>query len=272
MSIRLAASLLAAAGLAATALTGATPVAAQKTTEPFRLQHLLDSRIDESSGLETAANFRETLYTHNDSGDSARFFAVGRGGLTKALYTLRGADFRDWEDMAAGPNKTLWFADIGDNGRRRSAVSVYRVPEPTRLVSVNVPWTRYDFRYEDGESYNAEALLVHPTTGVLYIATKQKSGAAVYRAPLRLKTSGYNTLTRVSGAPPMVTGGNFSPNSKRLVLRTTELAYVYSHIGGAASVIDLPIGGESVTFSRNGADLLVGREGSSSPVWRVPTS
>ena len=263
ISCATAAAALAATGLPASGLadTGAAP----------RLnRYLLDARIVESSGLETAGNFRRVLYTHNDSGDSARFFAVGATGRTRAVYTLANAEFRDWEDMSAGPGGKLWFADIGDNGRQRTSVSVYRVREPTTLVSDRVPSRRFDFRYADGQSHNAEALLVRPSTGVLYIATKQSTGAALYRAPRHLSPYGYNMLTRVAAAPAIVTGGDFSHDGERLVLRTGQAAHVYRHIGGSARLVDLPIGGESVAFTRHDGALLVGKEGSKSPVWRVP--
>ena len=40
--------------------------------------HYKDARIKESSGIETSTRFRTITYTHNDSGDTSRFFAIGR--------------------------------------------------------------------------------------------------------------------------------------------------------------------------------------------------
>jgi hypothetical protein len=260
--------LVSATVLAATGVAGTS--VAQTAPSPTIDRYLSDYRIVESSGLETARNFASILYTHNDSGDTARFFAVGADGLTKAVYTLQGAGARDWEDMSAGPGALLWFGDIGDNNRLRTFVSVFRVPEPTKLVSANLPWTRFDFRYADGLAHNAEALLVNPVTGRLYIATKQSTGAAIYRAPRPLQASGYNMLTRVAAAPPIVTGGDFSQDAQQLVLRTSAVAHVSNDIGGPATAVNLPIGGESVAFTRDNAALLVGKEGANSPVWRVP--
>jgi hypothetical protein len=58
-----------------------------------------DSQIDESSGLGTSSYGDGIVYTHNDSGDTARFFAVNSSGATVAIYTLKGATAHDWEDM-----------------------------------------------------------------------------------------------------------------------------------------------------------------------------
>src|SRR3990170_1446604 len=115
-----------------------------------------DDRITESSGLAASRKYRGVLYTHNDSGDGPRIFAIGPHGHTRAVLSLSGAGARDWEDIAAGPNRTLWCADIGDNAETREDVQVYRVREPDRLRSQSVDWTRYYLDYPDGR-HDAEA-------------------------------------------------------------------------------------------------------------------
>jgi hypothetical protein len=97
------------------------------------------------------------LFTHNDSGDDARFFAVDDSCRTLATYVLPGVDSSDWEDMARGPGPdgkpVLWFGDIGDNAMMRSEVVVQRVAEPeVRRAAKPVPVTSVAFRfaYEDG--------------------------------------------------------------------------------------------------------------------------
>jgi hypothetical protein len=251
------------------------------TRFPGVLLSYQDARINESSGLAAAAGHPGVLYTHNDNGDSARFYAVGGDGLTAAVYTLPGADAVDWEDMAAGPLNTLWFGDIGDNDSNRGFISVYRVTEPRRLTSRPVAWTRYDFQYADVRAHNAETLLIRPTSGRLFIATKQTNEAVLYRADRRLSTGGYNTLNAIADIPSVITGGAFSHDGRSLVLRTYSKAYLYQGSTASSSsvadmistiptVLAMPTGGESVTFTRDDRYLLVGREGRNSPVWALP--
>src|SRR6185437_12662303 len=101
-----------------------------------------DSQIDESSGLGTSSYGDGIVYTHNDSGDTARFFAVNSSGATVAIYTLKGATAHDWEDMETGTDASgkpvLYLGDIGDNSAKRTEIDVYQVPEP-RGPSANVP-------------------------------------------------------------------------------------------------------------------------------------
>lgn len=208
-------SLVAAVTLAAIFLGTATPSQAAGSSAKL-LFRFKETRIVESSGLARATNFHRILYTHNDSGDSARFFAVNWTGHTRAVYRLRGATAHDWEDMANGPNSTLWLGDIGDNHSVRDYITVYRVKEPTKLVSRAIRWTGFNLCYPGGKAHNAEALLVRPRSGRVYVVTKQSSGAGVYRAPKQLSASHCNSLTRVADAPAIITAGDFAPDGSRL--------------------------------------------------------
>ena len=267
---------------AATVLAGIvlTPPAHATSTAPLARKsavnrHLSDGRIVESSGLARSTYARPLLWTHNDSGDSARVFAVGRDGTTRAVLRLRGADAVDWEDISTGPDHTVWVGDIGDNGWDRDHVTVYRFREPRSLKSGAGRATAYDFTYPDGPR-DAEALLVRPDNGRVFIVSKDDNGGAVYRAPRRLSTSTVNKLQRVTDAPATVTGGTFAPDGKSLVLVNYTRAYTYAGIGGAAqsdtSKVNNSAQGESVEISRDGRRMFLGQEGSDSPVYAVPYS
>src|SRR3954451_10421792 len=84
----------------------------------------------ELSGLVASPAQRGVLWTHNDSGDAPRLFALRSDGSAIATVAVRGAQAVDWEDLAAGPDGSLLVGDIGDNDAARDSVTVYRVPEP----------------------------------------------------------------------------------------------------------------------------------------------
>ena len=195
---------------------------------------LQDDQIREGSGIAVSALHRDIVFIHNDSGDDARFFAIGPNGATRATFTLSGAGSWDWEDMSTGPNNTLWFGDIGANQLGREDIAAYRVREPRTIASRTIAWTRFNFVYADGQSHNAEAFLVHPKTGRVYVVTKAESGAGVYRAPKQLSTAHNNVLRRIASAPTKITGGAFTPDGKRIVLRNWGTAFFYKKFGGHA--------------------------------------
>jgi hypothetical protein len=151
-------------------LLGSAPAIAAGP-QPFRFQ---DPDIIESSALVVSGDL---FYTINDSGDSARVFAVDGSGRTVGV-TSYDADVTDVEALALGPQDTMWVGDIGDNDAKRSHVTVYEMPEPGRGDQTVTP-TAYDLVYSDGPR-DAETLLVHPLTGRLYVVSKGLLGGTVY--------------------------------------------------------------------------------------------
>jgi len=266
---RLKITLLGAAVLVVLTGTAASPA----PIEPRRLFAFADQRITESSGLAVSARHNGVIYTHNDSGGEPALYAIGPDGRTRAVLTLRGAAARDWEALAPGRDGTLWVGDIGDNGPWWDEIRVYRVREPSTLRSADVAWTRYRLRYEDGR-HNAEALLVDPRTGQLFVVSKQRSGAGVYAAPRKLRTDVVNVLRRVADAPRTVTDGAFLPDGQRVVLRGYDSATVLDRGWRRLSTFAVPLQrqGESLAVVPDGAAVLVGSEGTGADVWQVPLS
>jgi hypothetical protein len=233
-----------------------------------------DPRIAESSGLAASVRHPGVLWTHNDSGDSARLFALGPDGRVLATVRLAGVDARDWEAIAAGRDDAgrpaLFVGDIGDNLGSQRSVSVYRITEPAALRDATVPARRYRLRYADGP-HNAEALLVDPRSNRLYVASKQDEGGGLYQAPARLRSDQVNVLRRIAAVPATVTDGAFAPDGRTFVLRTYLDAHVYTAQGRPLDTFGLPLQrqGESITYSRDGRDVLVGSEGLRSEIWRI---
>ena len=265
-----------AAALAAVLLAGvALPASAQPVEGAEVAVRLQDPRIQESSGLALSRRHPEVLWTHNDSGDGPRLYAVGADGQTLATLTLAGVQARDWEALAAGRDDqgrpALFVGDIGDNLDQWPEVAVYRVTEPARLGDATVAAVRYRLGYADGPR-NAEALLVDPRSNRLYVATKEPDGGGLYRAPARLRTDRLNMLHRVARVPPLVTDGAFAPDGRSFVLRDYQGAFAYTAAGRRVGELPLPpqYQGESITVSPDGRSVLAGSEGPDSEVWRVP--
>ena len=70
----------------------------------------VDGRIHEASGLAASRRHAGVVYTHNDSGDGPRVFALSAAdGALLGEYEVRGrpgaaaVEAHDWEDMAVGP-------------------------------------------------------------------------------------------------------------------------------------------------------------------------
>lgn len=85
--------------------------------------NILTKTLEETSGL---AQRSGVLWTHNDSGDKARIYAIDtKGQIQKTVTVANGHNF-DWEEMAHD-HQFLYVADIGDNFAQRDELYLYRV-------------------------------------------------------------------------------------------------------------------------------------------------
>lgn len=265
-----AAALLTAAAVA-TSAAYAPPAAAQDDVI------LTDPRITESSGLAASRQHDDVYWTHNDSDDGPYLYAVdGKTGRTLATITLRGiGEPRDVEAVSLGPGNQLYVGDIGDNmDGSWSYVWIYRFPEPKQLKDATVDAVQYEAQYEDGPR-DAEALMVHPKTGRVYVVSKKKDGgAAMYAGPEELSTASMNIFRRVAPINLWVTDGAFSPDGTRMALRSYFGGRMYRFENGKPEEdgrLDVPVQkqGESMTYTADGSAIVFGSEGEQSDlIWR----
>ena len=257
-----------AASVASVVVSMAVAAAVAGPTELFRLQ---DPALEESSGLAVSARHEGVVWTHPDGGSVAEVMAVDGRGRTVATVRLRGIDPYDPEAMAPGRDDNgrpaLFLGDIGDNRARRSDISVFRLVEPRRLVDQTVEADWFRFTYPDGPR-DAEALLVDPRDGRIWVATKDVFGGGLYRAPARPRTDRTNLLERVGDVPGLITDGAFLPDGG-FVLRSYTTAFRYDELNrlGGKSVLPVQEQGESLAI--DGDRLLVGSEGMRSAVYAV---
>ncbi|MFD7890973.1 WD40 repeat domain-containing protein [Streptomyces albidoflavus] len=236
-----------------------------------------DPRITESSGLAASRRHPGVYWTHNDSDDGAFLYAVdSRTGKTVATVTMTGVgEPRDVEAISLGPDGNLYVGDIGDNlGGTWDHVWIYRLPEPAELRDQTVAATQFTVQYEDGPR-DAEALMVHPKTGRVYLASKKQSGGRLYAGPEKLSAQGVNVFRPTGADVDWVTDGAFSPDGSELVLRSYLGAKAYDWKGdgslGEPRRLSAPLLGqsESVTYTADGTGLMYGAEGTRSRVVRV---
>lgn len=244
---------------------------------------LKNRALDEASGVAASRTHPDVFYLHNDSGDSARLFVIDGHGGDLGVLEVAGADAVDWEDVAVGPcdsKSCIFIGDIGDNDTERESYDLYRLPEPARFVG-DKPLTaeRFSFTYPDGP-HDAETLLVHPTSGAVYIVTKVHHGASsLFAFPVPLKSGAVLTPIGELAPPegnPALTGGDIHPEGDGVLLRSKNRLFFYELAGddvkGALSTPPCvaPLAneeqGEAVCWLASGRGYLTVSEGAGSPV------
>lgn len=256
---------------------------------------IANPEITEASGLASSVRDPGVLWVHNDSGDSARVFALGTDGATRATYSLAGATAIDWEDMAVGPGPVvdtsyLYLGDIGDNAVARSEIVVYRVAEPEVIgdpgaASLGSVATLH-LKYPDG-AHDSEALFVDPVNGEMYLIQKLLTGGPVgiYRAPANLADGSVTTLTKVStlslpaGFPNAVTAADFSADGQAIAVRTYGSVLLWFRSPGktpAETLVAVPcrgpvpqeVQGEAIAFDTDGRRYVTVSEGATPTLHR----
>ena len=209
--------------------------------------------LREASGIAASKCQMDVFWVHNDSGDEALLYAIDAKGKHLGVWKVGEARNRDWEDIAAVRSDGKCFVligDIGDNGRKHERLAVYRVEEPTVAEQSSTSSARspistatadVSYMTYPNERHDAEALLVHPTSGEVYLATKSSNTPShVYKFRPRFEGE-TQTLTKVGEitVPAIpngsITGGDISSDGQRLVLCDYFAGYEWTLPDGSPS-------------------------------------
>ena len=196
--------------------------------------------LREISGVAASRQNPDILWVHNDGkgGDSRLVFAVSTSGKLAALVGFP-IKVDDLEDIAIGPGpKTgadyLYLGDIGDNDERRGEIRVVRFAEPqvseARGGQIEVEAAE-EFRltYPDGP-HNAEALIVDPLNGDLFIVTKENRNARLFTCPAsRLEDKVVAKLKFLRSLDiHRVSGGAIARDGSQIILRREDKGWLWN--------------------------------------------
>jgi hypothetical protein len=191
-----------------------------------------DPRLNELSGLAVVG---DGLWAMADGGRRVALHRLDPETCAVVESRTAAVDPYDAEDLAAGPDGSLWVGDTGDNDRRRASVAVIVVPARGEPVL-------HRLTYPDGP-HDAEALLVG-ADGVPTVITKEVGRAGVYRPETGLDGVGPTPLVHVADVdlPPSdspggplgglgsrtVTGAATSADGAVVALRTYTDAWLFA--------------------------------------------
>lgn len=298
-------ALLAAGGLAVSVLAACSaPVvhaACSRNLIASSSPAVTDPALVEISGIAASRRNAGIWWVHNDSGDSARVFALDETGAVRATLSLPGITAIDFEDVAVGEGPVagspyLYVGDIGDNAAARSEILVHRMPEPavattgtTTGTIVGVETLR--LQYPDGPR-DAESLAIDPLSHSILVIAKSLTGGAqtVYRASTSIAAgsattmSVVGTVTTTAGLAGAITGADVSADGLQLAIRTyggvrliarnASLPLDRFVSGGTGSVtcagpVPVEVQGEAIGFRSDGRGYTTVSEGSGAVLHRA---
>ena len=229
------------------------------------IARVVSEPIGEMSGMVKSRRRENVYWVHNDSGDSARIFAITAEGKsilpTYSKFTLYGdveedgkeqwqefevlyASNVDWEDIAVDENY-LYVADVGNNGNARRDLVIYMLSEidptaSTRTAVIKKLPVVYpeQTEYPAGlRHFDSESLFVDD--GALYLITKHRSsaglvgnfepGANLYRLDTNFDDRD-NVLTKIDSSPELTaaTGADLAPDGQTLAVISYNALWLFT--------------------------------------------
>lgn len=249
-----------------------TLVRAQSFSSAVEFGIAISPEISEASGIIGSRQNPGVLWTHNDSSYAGNIFALSTNGAALGRYFIPTAFFGNYEDIAVGPgpnpeHQYIYLADIGDNFASRFSVRVFRFPEPAvYLYFTNAPpilplpgVQEIELTYPD-KPRDAEALMIDPLTGDLFIATKETNSARIYMTTrAKMDIGGPIELTFVremsfSGFRS-VSAGDISFDGKLICMRRNGRAWTWTRSASQTVSNALAASGTTQPVATNPADL-----------------
>jgi hypothetical protein len=191
--------------------------------------------LTEVSGIGASFRFQDHLWLLEDSGTDPKLDLIRINGEYAKKVSFAGRN-RDWEDLAVGPGpedgkKYIYVGEIGDNNASYKDYYVYRFlePEGERISQ----YETIHFRYPNGESYDAETLMVDPWTKDIYVVTKNQLNVRVYRLPYPQNTDTVNEAQFMGTIKYfLVVSGDVSPDGNEVLLKSYTTLFYWKRKAG----------------------------------------
>lgn len=243
--------------------------------------------LHESSGLAASHVRSDMLWSHNDSGDSARLFAFDVNGYLIDTVQVRNANAEDWEDMASyeqDGKPYLLIGDTGDNQRRRPNCTLYRIPEQPVHGGVLEADRVVKFRFETG-SADCEAIAFDPHRNEVLLIDKGWDLAcrvfvlpwpAETPAPRELPVARHIATLKIAG----ITGMDVDGDGHHAIVTTYGSAYEFVRKSsedwksafrrqGCKVLLPARKQGESICYAADGQSIFLTSEFAPSPLFQL---
>ncbi|NQU24558.1 MAG: hypothetical protein HQ567_25015 [Candidatus Nealsonbacteria bacterium] len=253
---------------------------------------LANSMIDESSGLACSRSRPGLFWTHNDSGDLARLYALDRQGKDLGWCDLKDVQAFDFEDVASFSRDGKHYLLVGDTGNNGLAATIqilYLIEEPPIDADKGVSLAEtpivqvINYSYED-DHRNCEALAIDPSDRTILLVTKERESKCLVYALVWPKNDPKQATSAKKIATlkiPLVTAMDVSPDGRRAVVLTYGNAYEYTRgeketwataFSRRPALIRVPerVQGESICYGPDGKTLYLTSEKLPTPLIEVP--
>jgi len=238
------------------------------------------SAMPEISGLIASVRHPGILWANNDSGDSARIYAIDSTTCAiRATVNLAGVSASDFEAISMGRDSTgapeLWVGDVGDNAGARANVKLHRFLEPAVLQNQSVAVKTVTVSW-DGGARDCESLVVEPiANGRVFLMSKQHGSGGTYQLQGNFRSTGLATTGSSLGTiKQYATDAAVAPNMSKTIIRFSNSGTLFNGLPGTSPKdVRFPTQaqGEAITFSHDSKYVFIASEGTTELI-RIPVS
>jgi len=211
------------------------------TAQPVQPQVIvaLPALLQESSGIETQHS--NSIWTHNDSGDSARIFNIDTLGNILRIVFFDVDTAVDCEESTRDAAGNYYLGDFGNNLNTRTNLRIYKIPDPDTTTADTVVPQLITFRYPDQTAFPPDSTMLNFDCEAmfhfhdsLYLFSKNRGTSTfcrMYRLPdqpgdyVAELVDSFNT-----GA--WVTSADISPSGQNMVLLSESRLWLFTGITG----------------------------------------
>ncbi len=213
--------------------------------DPIQLGQI-SSALRETSGI--AVTESNTIWSHNDSGNSNEIFCMDTNGVVLRSITITNAENVDWEDMTLDAAGNLYINDAGNNNNDRHDLKILKIPDPDQIDGNAIEAEIISFVLEDQTAFppaqnnrNFDIEAIAYKFGYLYLFTKNRSTpqngwCKMYRLPA---TAGQFTASLqdsvflgTNNADARVTAADINHQTSELVLLTANRIISFTNATG----------------------------------------
>lgn len=200
----------------------------------------LPSLAWESSGIEV--NNPSNIWTHNDSGDSARIYNIDTTGNILRVICLQVDTAKDCEESTQDSIGNYYIGDFGNNNNDRTDLRIYKIPNPDSIASDTITPQIIRFHFPDQhmfpppsneQNFDCEAMFHFHDS--LYLFSKNRGTSSyckMYRLP---DQEGDYTAELIDSfdTGTWVTAADISPDGTRMALLSETNIWLFTDIEGS---------------------------------------
>lgn len=177
----------------------------------------ISSSLNETSAIEKTNN-SDVLWVIQDAGNNNHLYGLNLKGQIIKDITITNAKNTDWEDLTSDGEGNIYIGDFGNNSKKRSKFTIYKVLQPD-TSSNSVEAETINFTLPKGmDSADFESFFLHD--GFFYIFSKDNKTCELIKIPNKLgnQLATYVSKVKLKGKHLKVTSADISDDGTIVVL------------------------------------------------------